>query len=223
MRRGILLGSGFSYELGMPVAAELTEIFLSFFTRFNKQSFVTAINAANTDNPGRPTNRKALNAGVDLLYAYKAAEGQNYEELLGNILALGNKYDPNQTREEKQSNKDSYSRLYSILYGFIHKILTFYQLRSYQSVYRANLHWYSGLKYILSDEQTWVFTLNHDIYPRESATTRSAAQASLRISRIQMHGLSSHGSSLVTDPKTTRMYDRRNDEISLDEVEQVGI
>ena len=31
MKKGLLLGAGFSYDLGMPLAVELTELFLGLF------------------------------------------------------------------------------------------------------------------------------------------------------------------------------------------------
>lgn len=32
MKNGLLLGAGFSYDLGMPLTFELTEVFLNLFT-----------------------------------------------------------------------------------------------------------------------------------------------------------------------------------------------
>jgi hypothetical protein len=31
MKKGLLLGAGFSYDLGMPLVGELTEVFLNIF------------------------------------------------------------------------------------------------------------------------------------------------------------------------------------------------
>ena len=57
----------------------------------------------------------------------------------------------------------------------------------------------------------------------ESATTRSGRPASPPTSRIRAR--SEHAQTLAnqSSPRTTKLYDRRADEISLDEVEKIAI
>jgi hypothetical protein len=43
-------------------------------------------------------------------------------------------------------------------------LLAIYQSESYKALYHKNLKWFSKLENILSTEETWVFTLNHDIF-----------------------------------------------------------
>lgn len=155
MKKGLLLGAGFSYDLGMPLASELTEVFLGMFPKRRAKRFGEILSQNDPYTKDRPINKKAIFEGIDLLLSY---EGTNYEELLSNLQKLGNA--PGKT----QSDRDSYHYLFGIFYEIIHQILTLYQKASYQELYIKNRSWFSNLRSLLSEKETWVFTLNHDLY-----------------------------------------------------------
>jgi hypothetical protein len=155
MKKGLLLGAGFSYDLGMPLASELTEVFLGMFPKRRVKRFGEILSQNDPYTKDRPINKKAIFEGIDLLLSY---EGTNYEELLSNLQELGNV--PGKT----QSDRDSYHYLFGIFYEIIHQILTLYQKVSYQELYIKNRSWFSNLRSLLSEKETWVFTLNHDLY-----------------------------------------------------------
>lgn len=155
MKKGLLLGAGFSYDLGMPLASELTEVFLGMFPKRRAKRFGEILSQNDPYTKDRPINKKAIFEGIDLLLSY---EGTNYEELLSNLQELGNA--PGKT----QSDRDSYHYLFGIFYEIIHQILTLYQKVSYQELYIKNRSWFSNLRSLLSEKETWVFTLNHDLY-----------------------------------------------------------
>lgn len=155
MKKGLLLGAGFSYDLGMPLTSELTDVFLGMFPKRRAKKFGEMLSQNNPYTGDRPINKEAILEGVDLLLEYK---GSNYEELLSNLQGLGN------TPGENQSDRDSYHYLFGILYEIIHQILTLYQKVSYQEMYKENREWFSCLRNLLSEQETWVFTLNHDLY-----------------------------------------------------------
>jgi hypothetical protein len=158
MKKALLLGAGFSYDLGMPLASELTEIFLSVFNKRAARKFAKIISQKNPYTEDRPINEKAIFEGVDLLLKYKENGGQNYEEFLSSLEDLG------RLSGKKQSDRDSYNYLFAIFYKIIYEILTLYQIRSYEVLYPRNMQWFSGLGNLLSEKETWVFTLNHDLY-----------------------------------------------------------
>lgn len=155
MKRGLLLGAGFSYDLGMPLASELTDVFLGMFPTRRAKRFGEILSQHQPYPEDRPINREAIFEGINLLLKYK---GTNYEELLSNLQELGD------SPGKSQSDRDSYHYLFGVFYEIIHQILTLYQKVSFQEIYKDNRNYYSNIKNILSERETWVFTLNHDLY-----------------------------------------------------------
>lgn len=160
MKRGLLLGAGFSFDLGMPLASELTEDFLSIFSRSNEKRTVTTLSQAKPFSANRPINEKAIAAGIDLLLQYKEKKDcRNYEALLGSIQNGDGLLKP-----ASLSDTDSYHFLFTKFYEIIHAILVMYQNASYEIMYEKNKKWFSDFDSLLSDGETWVFSLNHDLY-----------------------------------------------------------
>lgn len=158
MNKGLLLGAGFSYDLGMPLSVEFTEVFLGIFNKDNVKSLATALAKNDPYSKGRPINKEAIFNGFDLLLEYKKNKGNNYEEFLQTI------QDKQNEPGSSQSDKDSYNYLFSVFYEMIHTILSIYQKISYETIYEKNIRWFSKIENLLSEMETWVFTLNHDIY-----------------------------------------------------------
>jgi hypothetical protein len=94
---------------------------------------------------------------LDVLLAYKAAKGPNYEAMLAEVEGFTRR--PGGT----QSDRDSAHYLFSVLYERIHDILTHYQTAAYELLYAKNFRWYANLGNLLSAQESWVFTLNHDL------------------------------------------------------------
>ncbi|MFH4367528.1 hypothetical protein [Vibrio diabolicus] len=158
MKKALLLGAGFSYDLGMPLASELTDIFLSMFN--NEASNQRLINTLASNDPyenGGTLSKKAIANAVKIISEY---EGNNYEELIAEIEALSQDYSSKTT----QSDRDSYHYVFQIFYSLIHQVLNRYQLISYSLIYQKNLLCFKELRTLLSSNETWVFTLNHDMY-----------------------------------------------------------
>jgi hypothetical protein len=158
MKKGLLLGAGFSYDLGMPLAKELTDVFLGIFNKRNVKSLATVLASNNPFTEERPINKVAILEGLDLLLKYKSNDGSNYEAFLSTLQCLSD------LPEKTQSDRDSYHYLFSIFYDLIHKILSIYQIKSYSTIYGINKQWFSDFHNLLSNEETWAFTLNHDLY-----------------------------------------------------------
>jgi hypothetical protein len=62
-----------------------------------------------------------------------------------------------------QSDRDSYHFLFVLFYQIIHRLLCISQEASYEIVYPRNVEWFGELRNLLSDQETWVFNLNHDL------------------------------------------------------------
>ncbi|WP_334040409.1 hypothetical protein [Burkholderia ambifaria] len=158
MKNGLLLGAGFSYDLGMPTAYELTEVFLRLFDKRNTARLVTGLGNHQPYSADRPVNKAAIAESFDLLLDYKEKKGGNYEELLARIQDLA------EQPGKPQAEKDSHHFVFGIFYEMIHTILSIYQAASYEILYSKNIEWFSKLSNLLSNDETWVFSLNHDLF-----------------------------------------------------------
>jgi hypothetical protein len=154
----LLLGAGFSYELGMPLARELTEVLFGPFTERNVRHLVSAMARGRPYGADRPPNERALAECFEALLGFKSTKDPNYEALLAHLEGLASRYNVN------QSDRDSAHYVLAWLYELIHDILSLYQAASYELCYPPNLPWYSTLGNLLSSEETWVFSLNHDLF-----------------------------------------------------------
>jgi hypothetical protein len=155
---GLLLGAGFSYDLGMPLVKELTEVLLGPVTQRSAKHLARAMSRGRPYGANRPPNERALSECFDVLLAYKSSNGQNYEAMLSDLegLAWGH--------VGSQSDRDSAHYVLAALYERIYNILSLYQAASYEILYPKNLQWYSNLGNLFSIDETWVFSLNHDLF-----------------------------------------------------------
>ncbi len=150
MRRGLLLGAGFSYDLGMPLVVEVSEVFLNLFNKRNSRRLGDKLATRDPYGEGRPVDEAGIREGLDLVLSYKRDGGKNYEELLGRLERLPSR---------NQSTRDSHHYLFSIFYDLLYDILTTYQAISYVLAYEKNWRWFGRLDNLLSDHgETWVFT-----------------------------------------------------------------
>jgi hypothetical protein len=158
MKKGLLLGAGFSYDLGMPLASELTEVFFHIVKENNIKLTASKLAEHNPYGDDRPINEKALLEALELMIKYKKNNETNYEAFLTDFFKVG------QHHIKSLSDKDSFSYLLSIFYDVIWNILVHYQKISYEILYEKNKKYYEKLQDLFSDNETWVFTLNHDLF-----------------------------------------------------------
>ncbi|HXU92658.1 MAG TPA: hypothetical protein VFP33_03280 [Gallionella sp.] len=161
MKKALLLGAGFSYDLGMPISSELTEVFLGMFNKENTTSLAATMSRHKPYGDDRPINIKAIKEVFSLLLQYKKDKGTNYEEFLTKIQEGAERH----TAGHSQSDRDSYHFVFAVLYDMIHTILSLYQAIAYEVLYSKNAQWFSRLDNILSNKgETWVISLNHDLF-----------------------------------------------------------
>jgi hypothetical protein len=75
MKNGLLLGAGFSYDLGMPLTTELTEVFLNLFTDEAVERLGKAMSLQQPYSKDRPIDPTAIIAGWGSLVEYKKSGG----------------------------------------------------------------------------------------------------------------------------------------------------
>ena len=158
MKKALLLGAGFSYHFGMPLAKDLSEVFLGLFDEVNTPPFIEELSKQKPFSEGRPINKAALAEGVGVILKHKDAGTENYEAVLAELQEM------TKAPRKAQTDRDSYHFLFGIFYEMIHTILFHYHVQSYGLMYQINQKWHAKLGALLSDEETWVFTLNHDLY-----------------------------------------------------------
>ncbi|RXI27660.1 hypothetical protein [Aliarcobacter trophiarum] len=157
MKKGLLLGAGFSYDLGMPLASELTEIFLSLFNKDSIFIYARFLSEHKPYGEERPINFNAILEGLFEVIKFKQEKCNNYEEILSTIQNLGKNH------QRTLSDKDSYAYLNSLFYSIIWNILYQYQIISYQLLFHKNKNAYKKIENIFSKNETWIFSLNHDL------------------------------------------------------------
>lgn len=160
MKTALLLGAGFSYDLGMPISSELTEVFFDMFNKANTTNLAATMSRHQPFGDDRPINSNAIEEVFSLLLQYKKDKGTNYEEFLMKIQEGSERY----TDNHSQSDRDSYHFVFGVLYDIIYSILSLYQAIAYEVLYPKNVQSFSRLNNVLSDEgETWVISLNHDL------------------------------------------------------------
>lgn len=158
MKNVFLFGAGFSYQFGMPLASDLTKIFLSLFNEKNISVLINGLSSQKPYGEEYPISKDALKRAFDILLKYKNdPECNNYELVISEIYQLTKEY-------KYREDSNSYHLVYGYLYGIIHEILVLYQKFTFP-LYQQNKEEYRRFSHLLSkDKETWVFTLNHDLY-----------------------------------------------------------
>ncbi len=139
MKKGLLLGAGFSYDLGMPLAFELTELFLGLFNPATVRALGRGLSRQQPFGKERPINTNAIHSGLNLILDYKNKNGTNYEALLADLQNSAGISTPS------QSDRDSYHFLFVQFYQITHRLLCLYQEASYEIVYPRNVKWFGDL------------------------------------------------------------------------------
>lgn len=154
MTKALLIGAGFSADLGMPLVNELSKV---FFKDFNNNAVEKLINNLRKTEPYGKSIKLSSEAFDDIMRVFIENDSKNnYEHFIGKIENL-----------EKQKPSNNYlhtvSFFKSILYDRIYDYFVKYQLCSYP-IYSIMKSAYSDFCNLISQtEETWVLSLNHDL------------------------------------------------------------
>ena len=120
MKQGYLLAAGFSYQFGMPLVKDLTEVFFSIFDKEYITIVADGLAQKFPYGPNYPLNRDALFRALEIITTAKENKEENYEQIINRIKELERStHQPDLSR--------SYSYIFSVCYEIIHNILVDYQ------------------------------------------------------------------------------------------------
>ena len=156
MSRGLLLGAGFSYDLGMPLVQGLTKDFFYFLTKERIKSFVELWKMTDPYGEGRPIDKNAIEEIIGIIEEFRN-NGSNYEDFLKELQRR------TKILGSKQSYIDSYHYLYGKFYSIIAYLFFMYHTNNY-AYYEINKKVYSNFSKFVGDRELWVLTLNHDMF-----------------------------------------------------------
>lgn len=154
MTKAILIGGGFSCDLGMPSAAQLSKTFFAYFNYEKVSKFIIPqIEHFKPYGKGIDLSKEAFN---DILEVFKNNKEDNYERFIKQIEQLEHKrLTPNYTR--------TIHYFISILYDTIYNFFLSFHISKYP-IYSIMKSTYSFLKdYLSKNEETWILSLNHDL------------------------------------------------------------
>ena len=153
-KRALLIGAGFSYDLGMPLTNDLTK---DLFYYFNDKRIKILLNTLKDNNPygsDRPINKKSF----EIIYKIYSehCKGANYEDFLKEIQEQYNDY------TKKQDEKDTFHYFFGVLLDYIFEMFWMYQFNNYK-LYQQCRHFYNNFSNLIVNDELWVISLNHDL------------------------------------------------------------
>jgi len=154
-KKTLLLGAGFSYELGMPLANDLSK---DFYYKFNPYTMIRFLNILKRNEPygkDRPINKDILDK-VGLLYSQYYRNCTNYEKMILEFESLKDQFTTN------ISISDTYHYYIGVLQFLLCQILWQHQEKKYD-LFQEYQYLYNDLSDFLNNDDVYVFTLNHDI------------------------------------------------------------
>ena len=92
MAKGLLLGAGFSYDSGMPLAVEFSDTLFSYFDLQRMTNLIDDIRDRRPYGNDIPLCNKTLDKILETVEAFYQSDKSNYEKLFADIenLPLGN-------------------------------------------------------------------------------------------------------------------------------------
>ena len=153
MAKGLLLGAGFSVDLGMPLASEFSDTLFSFF---HSRKMIYLINNMRGHRPysnDRTLCDETLDKFIEIYNEFLNSNNKNYEQLFKIIENLS-----------LFSGVEQETRNYFLrwLRDIINELFLIYQRETYV-YYLLNRDKYKWFLDEFSKDELWIFTLNHDI------------------------------------------------------------
>ncbi|EHI99767.1 hypothetical protein CDLVIII_3193 [Clostridium sp. DL-VIII] len=156
MKKAILIGAGFSYDLGFPLGKGLTKDLFSFFNKSKMDKFVSMWKKANPYGNDRPINESAFDTFLQLYSNFIETDMNNYEDFI-KLLQKNER-----ERGNNQDYRDTYNYILSKFNSILNEFFWIYQKENY-NILEKNLDMYRWLLKEYSQNELWVLSLNHDV------------------------------------------------------------
>lgn len=156
MSNGLLLGAGFSYDLGMPLVKTLTKDFFSFYSKKRLKSYINVWSKEEPYGADDPIEPKAFSMILKLAEKYRQDPKQNYEGFLSEIEEL-----------IKNTADRATTRTFQHALSKFEEVLTqmLYMYHCYNfNIYENCKQFYKEFDKLVGDEPLWIMTLNHDLF-----------------------------------------------------------
>lgn len=155
MSKGLLLGAGFSYDLGMPLVKTLTEDFFSFFSKKRLKSFVNLWSKNKPYGEDDPIEPRAFSTVLKIVEKYRRDPDSNYEAFLKEIEELIK-------NTADRATVRSYQYALSKFEVVLTEMLFMYHVHNFH-IYENCKQFYKEFDKFIGDEPLWIMTLNHDL------------------------------------------------------------
>jgi len=153
MRKGLLLGAGFSVELGMPTSQEFSNAFFNFLNPNKLKNILSIMKSYEPYGNNNPTDKNEYDILYNVFIESWNNGIDNYETLLRNI-------DNAECHDRaKELTKDHF--LWK-LKALINESFFIFQAHTYP-IYKRNKELYKQLFYNFAEQELWIFSLNHDV------------------------------------------------------------
>lgn len=155
MKRGLLLGAGFSYDLGMPLAREYTEMLFRFLSEKKMRSILEVARTWKPYGEDRPLALEAIDQIGRIHQKFIASKSSNYEEFFKLL-------EEEQKKARIRSYQDTYNAMIGKLKAIVNEAFWLFQCNTYL-LYLANRNLYYRFLREFAEDELWVFSLNHDL------------------------------------------------------------
>lgn len=156
MRKGLLLGAGFSCDLGMPLVKTLSKDFFSFYSKKRLKSFINVWSKEEPYGADDPIEPKAFSMLLKLAEKYREDPELNYEGFLSEIEELIK-------NTADRATVRSYQYALSKFEEVLTEMLYMYHVHNFH-IYENCKQFYKEFDKFIGDEPLWIMTLNHDLF-----------------------------------------------------------
>lgn len=156
-KRALLLGAGFSFDLGMPLVNTLTQDFFHFLTPERMEKYIKSWKLAEPYGADRPLNPKSMDEVFEIYLKHRSNSESNYENFLKEI------QDRYHELGAKQDHKDTMHFAFGRFLEILFHMFWMYQSNNF-AIYMLNKRFYDSFFDLMgNNKELWGLTLNHDL------------------------------------------------------------
>lgn len=157
-KKALLIGAGFSYDLGMPLAIGFTKDLFHYLTPEKIKQFMEQWKNAKPFGNNRPIDPNIMDEVLNMYLNYRTNENSNYEDFLKKI----------QIEHHKpgipQSKRDTLYFVFGRFFDLIVEMFWMYQANNFNWYLTNKEHFNSLSSFISEENETWIISLNHDLF-----------------------------------------------------------